>query len=64
MDSVGKDLLSPESTPSKTDSSDVASRNLTPIETTLLGFMTGALLWSVGLLSDQISKLALKSEGL
>jgi glycosyltransferase involved in cell wall biosynthesis len=33
-------------------------------ETALLGFITGALLWAVGLLSDQISKLALKSEGL
>lgn len=33
-------------------------------ETALLGFMTGAMLWAVGLLSDQISKLALKSESL
>jgi glycosyltransferase involved in cell wall biosynthesis len=33
-------------------------------ETALLGFTTAALLWAVGLLSDQISKLALKSEEL
>lgn len=33
-------------------------------ETALLGFITGALLWAVGLLSDQISKLALRSEEL
>ncbi len=33
-------------------------------ETALLGFITAALLWAVGLLSDQISKLALKSDGL
>jgi glycosyltransferase involved in cell wall biosynthesis len=33
-------------------------------ETALLGFIGAAILWAVGLLSDQISKLALKSEGL
>lgn len=33
-------------------------------ETAVLGFVTGALLWAVGLLSDQISRLALKSEQL
>jgi len=41
VESVGKDLLPPEATPSKTDSSDAASRNLTPIETTLLGLIDG-----------------------
>ena len=33
-------------------------------ETALLGFMTAALLWSVGLLSDQITKIALRSDDL
>lgn len=33
-------------------------------ETALLGFMSAALLWSVGLLSDQISKLALRSDSI
>ncbi len=33
-------------------------------ESALLGFITAALLWAVGLLSDQISKLELKSNGL
>lgn len=33
-------------------------------ETALLGFIGAAILWAVGLISDQISKLALKSEGL
>ncbi len=33
-------------------------------ETTVLGFLGAAILWAVGLLSDQISKLALKSDGL
>lgn len=33
-------------------------------ETALLGFIGAAILWAVGLLSDQITKVALKSEGL
>jgi glycosyltransferase involved in cell wall biosynthesis len=33
-------------------------------ETALLGFLGAAILWAVGLISDQITKLALKSEGL
>lgn len=41
VDSVGKELLFPEATLSKSDSSDPASTNLTPIETTLLGLIDG-----------------------
>ncbi|HEC28473.1 MAG TPA: glycosyltransferase family 2 protein [Gammaproteobacteria bacterium] len=33
-------------------------------ETALLGFISAALLWAVGLISDQISKVALRSDGL
>jgi len=33
-------------------------------ETALLGFIGAAILWAVGLLSDQITKVALRSEGL
>ncbi|HYQ72198.1 MAG TPA: glycosyltransferase family 2 protein [Gammaproteobacteria bacterium] len=33
-------------------------------ETALMGFIGAAILWAVGLLSDQITKVALRSEGL
>lgn len=33
-------------------------------ETALLGFIGASILWAVGLISDQISKLALRSDGL
>lgn len=33
-------------------------------ETAVLGFIGAALMWSVGLISDQITKLALKADGL
>ena len=32
-------------------------------ETALLGFLGGALLWAVGLLSDQIARVGLRGDG-
>jgi hypothetical protein len=32
-------------------------------ETAVLGFLGGALLWAVGLLSDQLARVGLKGDG-